>query len=499
MLPVTATLATSGLLAALLLIQLRRQRQHRRLPAAPQPQTETTVRAAARPADVERLDHALRALTHLLRDTPTEDLPDIIAVWISSDALHLILTTPAGAAPSPFITDPAGTRWLLAAEAVLPAVDGDEVAPLQTLVTVASHPQGHHLLIDLERVGTLSLTGDPRQAADMLRYLATELATSTWSDDTDIIVTGLDSADVEHLIALGGHRLRTASATQAHTLMQHRTATSSADRLAARISHAHDAQPAPLVILAAGPDTATAVGLPGHALHDAEAIAATSRADIRFMLRVDADGTVDLDWLDPTGLYATGLPADQLANLARLFRSAQSRQPTVSAPVDEPVPAATEEWADGTDAHGHLLPAPGVVAPAAEPADTTRPKPAPTAATGTRRRRAPEDDAALDADLADWHNPATTRLRIAILGPVDVQAVGPPPDERLRFHREIVVYLASRGRHGATGEQLDAALWPETIVSPRSRRVAMSRTRRWLGEAPDGQPWLPPNNSIDRT
>ncbi|MDR7320825.1 MULTISPECIES: AfsR/SARP family transcriptional regulator [Catenuloplanes] len=180
-------------------------------------------------------------------------------------------------------------------------------------------------------------------------------------------------------------------------------------------------------------------------------------------------------------------------------RSAQSRQPTASAPVDEPVPAATEEWANGADAHGHLLPAPAIAAPSAEPAGNTLPKPAPTAGIDTRWRRALDDDAALDADLADWRNPASTRLRIAILGPVDVQAAGPPPDERLRFHREIVVYLASRGRHGATGEQLDAALWPDTIVSPRSRRVAISRTRRWLAETPDGEPWLPPNNSIDRT
>ncbi|WP_157241275.1 peptidoglycan-binding protein [Catenuloplanes japonicus] len=506
-LPVTATLATSGLLAALLLNQLHRQRNrqlqhrrlHHRLTAAPQPQTETTVRAAARPADIERLDHALRALTHLLRDTPTERLPDIIAVWISPDALHLILTTPVGEPPSPFATDPADTRWLLDAEAVLPAVNGDEVALLPTLVTVASHPQGHHLLVDLERVGILAITGDPRQAADMLRYLAAELATSTWSDDTDIIVTGLTPADAEHLTALGGHRLRTVSAAQAHTLAQHRATTASADRLAARISHAHDAQPSPLVILATGPDTATAVGLTENALHDAEAIAAASRADTRFTLQVDADGTVNLDWLNTTGLYATGLPADQLANLARLFRSAQSRQPAASAPVDEPVPPATEEWANGTDAHGHLLPELTVVAPAEEPAGNTPPKPTPTPVPATRRLRVPDSDATLDADLADWHNPATTRLRIAILGPVDVQAAGPPPDERLRFHREIVVYLASRGRHGATGEQLDAALWPETIVSPRSRRVAMSRTRRWLAETPDGQPWLPPNNSIDRT
>lgn len=54
-------------------------------------------------------------------------------------------------------------------------------------------------------------------------------------------------------------------------------------------------------------------------------------------------------------------------------------------------------------------------------------------AVGSGRR--PHDDAALDADLAAWYDPTTGLLRIEILGPVDVHAAGPPPEERLRFHR----------------------------------------------------------------
>ncbi|MFI5843911.1 hypothetical protein ACIA8K_29855 [Catenuloplanes sp. NPDC051500] len=369
-------------------------------------------------------------------------------------------------------------------------------------MTIASHPEGHHLLVDLERLGALTITGDPQRAADMLRYLAAELATSTWSDDTDIILTGLPATDVRDLTALAGSRIRSMAAVQAANRLENQdTHASAALRIAARLTGAGEDPPTPVVVLAAGPDSAEAIGLPS-SVTGAQAVAAAQRTGTPFGLHLDVNGTVTLDWLDTTGLVATGLPADQLANLARFFRTARTNRPSPSPsatpPTDEPVPPATEEWAEGTDAHGHLLPRNETHPQTTTPQEAVRAG-VPAAGVESHRRRSSQDDPELDADLDSWHDPATARLRIAILGPVDVLAAGPPPEERLRFHREIVVYLAQRGRHGATGEQLDAALWPETIVSPRSRRVAMSRTRRWLGETPDGEPWLPPNNSVERT
>src|SRR5262249_29942235 len=34
-------------------------------------------------------------------------------------------------------------------------------------------------------------------------------------------------------------------------------------------------------------------------------------------------------------------------------------------------------------------------------------------------------------------------------------------------------------------------LWPGQRIKAASRRVAVARARRWLGETPDGKPWLP--------
>jgi hypothetical protein len=53
------------------------------------------------------------------------------------------------------------------------------------------------------------------------------------------------------------------------------------------------------------------------------------------------------------------------------------------------------------------------------------------------------------------------------------------------------VYLAGRGARGATPDQLDDALWPNRIIDPATRRVAITRTRTWLGQTPDGEKWLP--------
>ncbi|GAA4442463.1 LysM peptidoglycan-binding domain-containing protein [Phytohabitans houttuyneae] len=231
-LPTTAVLACAGMLAALALYQLRaarrRQRQqrqpNRRIPSAPDPTIETTVRASARPADVDRLNEALRNLAAGLHDHMPADLPDVAAVSISAGDIDFILTHPNPHPPSPFVTDQSGRTWSLPRS--VPLADDDQaLAPLPLLATVASSPDGHHLLIDLERAHLVTISGDRRRATDLLRYLAAELATSHWSDDTQIVLAGFDHDDARHLAALGGDRVTTAtSIAEAIARVQRRAA-----------------------------------------------------------------------------------------------------------------------------------------------------------------------------------------------------------------------------------------------------------------------------------
>ncbi|MEV2240155.1 peptidoglycan-binding protein [Micromonospora sp. NPDC049891] len=576
-LPISAALATAGLLAALLLIRLtqrrRRQRQHRRpgrrIPAA-HPVTERQVRAAAQPVDVNRLDHALRALAIGLRDYDPVDLPDLAAAWLSGGDVHLMLAQANPSAPPPFQADSTAMSWMLPATAALPDVD-DTLAPLPVLVTVASRPVGDHLLIDLERTGLLTISGEPERSRDLIRYFAAELATNQWSDDAEVVLAGFDPVDVDHLLAIGGNRITAATSTANAIERARRRAAANAKAMtdtgitttfAGRVADIVADAWMPHVLLIA--DT-TNVKEQLTALADelrlagrcAVAVAAVTETPTTWHVDVSADGSLAIDWLSITNTAATRLPRDQLARLAPVMRAARAAAPTDDQPGDEPVPAATDPdpWAEGTDAHGHLLdadsapddvednepadpdhravhenptsadstadqhaqerrpavPEPDRSTPAPTQAGTTATQPVDIAAltpitNGATSRTAPAasnrsrepHDPTLDEDLDAWYRPDPHRPRIAILGPVDVQAPGEMPDERIRFYSELVVYLAQRGRAGATGEQIDDALWPERGVNARSRRVAVSKVRRWLGETAEGTHWLPPNAGADR-
>ncbi len=126
------------------------------------------MRVVAEPLAVDRLDHALRALAAGLADRPPDQMPDIVGAWLTGQTINLLLTNPCPDPPGPWTSDQ--LTWTLPADVPLPEVDG-QLAPLPTLVAVGSQP-GMHLLLDLERLGLLAITGDPDRASDLLRYVA---------------------------------------------------------------------------------------------------------------------------------------------------------------------------------------------------------------------------------------------------------------------------------------------------------------------------------------
>ena len=87
---------------------------------------------------------------------------------------------------------------------------------------------------------------------------------------------------------------------------------------------------------------------------------------------------------------------------------------------------------------------------------------------------------------------AAPYCRIAVLGPIVVTCDGTETDRLTPIARQLLTYLATH-RDGVTLEQLDAAMWPELPPSTGGQRArtALTRLRRLLGDAPDGQPLLP--------
>jgi hypothetical protein len=578
-------LVGAGLLATLTLTTLRRRRhrqaQHRpvgrRQPEPVAPRVETQLHVVAEPAAVDRLDHALRVLAVGLADRAADQIPDIVGAWLTGGTVNLLLTAPCPNPPAGWVADQ--LTWTLPDDAVLPEADG-QLAPLPVLVAVGSQP-GMHLLLDLERLGLLAITGDHERAGDLLRYLAAELSLNSWSDHVEVTVAGFDATQTSELLALGADRMDAAPSVanaidrirrRAGQVVQSLDHLDAADPLTGRVKDiAADAwMPHVLLINEPTPEDITALEALDNDLaatgRCAVAIAVTTNAPIgRWPVGIDAQGDMSIGFLGMSGqeaIPAARLPRAELTKLADLFntarrgtRAAQRTDPT-DADIDwPPVPPAPEPepWAHGTDAAGALLTGmpeqadtadqPDRADEESDPTDDEAPDLGPTppsaglldqqqAATHTtaldempldqpgaedrqdgsarvpavvavvgpqpirkrvttpvRARR--HSDPTLDADLRAWTDADPNRPRIAILGPVTVEAPGQLPDERVRFYAEIIVYLATRGRRGATSDQFDDAIWPDQQVKANTGRVAVARARRWLGEAPDGQPWLP--------
>lgn len=525
---VLGSLASAGLLSALVLATVmgrrRRQRQHRRpgrrLPHPRAGTTERALRAAEQPADVDRLDLALRSLAAALAERE-QPLPDIAAAWIVDRDVTVVLSEPGPQPPAPWIGN--HRNWTLPGDAIVAPVT-EQLAPLPTLVAVGSQP-GRHLLIDLERLGSLTIAGDNERTLALLRYLACELACNAWSDEVEVIVTGFPVSETELLIALNPDRVRAVSSVgEAATRLRRRAtavaaalgATGAADTFAGRVFDVGEAW-APQVLLVADPDTDDLGVLDdlGKELRGAGrcAVAVASTTKV-FTAAGPNTATIDEDGLLHLALpfllvegAAAGLPVRELEPLVEIMTQAR-------AATDEPTPPASEpeQWAEDTDAAGSVLGLFTTSEPTSDDAqngngDTSTPSDivatpriehAHAVATVTRReitaairQRRRQADPQLDADVRSWREQDSSRPRIGVLGTVEVDAPGPVPDQRRRFHAELIVYLAQRGARGASAEQLTDALWPDQQVKDASRRVAITRARRWLGETADGTAWLP--------
>ena len=224
-----------GLLAAGLLAALtwQRIRQRRRRPTGgrmPRPSPdlanqEVRLRVLAEPDDREFLDLALRSLSLLRSPSPDQasgNLPEIHAARLKPESLELYLPRADTDPPPPYTASDDGHIWSIAKSSDLPvtrANAGDYLAPYPALVPIGRSDDGL-VLIDLEGVGSLAITGDPGSVRQTLHWLAAELALGGWSDYLHATCLGmpqalrnldperLDVADVldEKLIAVLEHR-----------------------------------------------------------------------------------------------------------------------------------------------------------------------------------------------------------------------------------------------------------------------------------------------------
>lgn len=541
-----------GGMALLSMVKARRQQRRYRAPGRAAPPTPTSAVATERAVrsastrDITWLDEALRGLCRQLAGDPGGRLPDVMAVCLDATGVELVLAQPVRQTPGDWQARDGGNRWHLARGAATgfdPEHRGRHPAPYPGLVSVGCTPQGHTWLLDLEHIATLALTGDPQRCTDLARYLAAELSQNPWPELVYLTLAGLEA----DLASLSPERIQIAD-TPTDITRAVRDATRHVQGVHEVIdSIGMGVLPARLLdvagdtwfpeILILATDTPHEAGLNdlltalGNGVRTGQVVVLTG-ADARrvgreWQLEVTADGHLHVPRLD-LHLTAHRLTRTAGQELAALLGAATALD-------DAPVPAAhgDRDWEQFADAHGGLRPELIAVTPVAasqnggtrpddvphlgldgaQATSSVLPSPIPThvatAATTAAEvvalapavpepvtRRVADADAALDADLAAWHDPTRAVPKVRVLGPVQVEAPGtlPAGKPRRAWNTEVVAYLAARGR-ALSAEQIAADLWPGAsgVAGSGRLRQAISVVRTWLGEDPaTGQPYLPP-------
>lgn len=529
-----------ALLAGVSLVALlryrRRQFRHRRpgrLISSTPPELLHVERAlhSAGSADVTWLDQALRSLVQELASEEDSLLPDVIAVCMTDDVLTLVLTSPAPQAPKPWTVDEAGTRWSIRRGDPLSYDERKRAhffAPFPTLASVGSTAGGEHWLLDLERVATMSVTGDVGRGLDLLRFLAAELAHNTWSEMLSVTAVGFG----EELAEINPDRFShtedldepVAALTGQLESVTDAMRDADTDVLTGRLRDIAADEWAPHVLLI-GPQLperdpalaklVTALGRqPSRSGVAVVLVSASDQTDgARWQLQIDDTGLLRIPALG-LELRAQQLPAEEAAPLAQMLAMAAVTDDRAVPPAhgEQPWESYADSCGDLRDQVGDGEPAPRSVGPSTEMLDSVLPLPehsyADVAATTEQdvRALAPvTDDAArgrvkdadpyLDHDLAQWNDPSSPRPKLTLLGPVQVRAQGSLPERNPRrpFYTEIVAYLATRPG-GATSERYGTAIWPDEpdVVGKTKVRQSISVVRSWLGRDPvTGADYLP--------
>lgn len=481
-----------------LLERMRRAQQRHRsrglritLPEGELADLEQGLRLGADLEAVEWIDLGQRLLAASMRArTVGYDgrvwLPRIVGVRLKSDVVEFLLdfSSMDGAMkrsagepappPPPFEDGPEGSSWLLPRDPDLlermrsdPEVRGMDT-PVPGLVTLGRDEQGL-ILLDLERVGSLSIAGSASEA--LAQAMAIEIACSRWSDQVDIIIVGMPP-DMERLERVF-HATNIASVVQRvdrrvrerrRLLEIVRSATNYATRwveggdawdlcVVVCMNSAVDAEPEALEEL---------VELAGEGIVGLSVVFCSAEPH-ESRTRITADGgplslehlARDLHSVPESTVWPQSIPPGFAAGVTSLVNLG-SRLDAV-APADSPYGETTLE----TDLD--------VVSPSSSASSSGSPRA--RQQLSTRRKEVQSGE-----------------IEVKVLGPIEV--VGADRPFTRAWALELVVYLAFH-RSGASTDSWSTALWPDRLMAPASLHSTASAARRSLGVSQSGDDHLP--------
>lgn len=428
----------------------RRQQSSRRpgqripMPEPAAAEREVTARTHSIPGTTDTLRRALRALQAACAATG-RSLPDLLLIHAAPDGLRLQLTTPDNDAVAPF-TAVDEVTWLLTSDPdQLPASDTD---PYPTLVTLGVADNGM-LLVNLEAIGTLTLTGDVDRIASALRAFAVDLSVGPFSNAATLTVTGPMFDDLAATLDPGRSH-SSAAEHAARQLASHAAALTGlldGQHLRGARTRGIDDTTRPVILLSqhAMPDAAqpwSGTVLIHHGGGDSQG----------WCLHLPASG--------PAHLAPANLDFDPQQLSEDDYRAIIDLLATADIEPGYEPDARCESTEAQQQRVRDALPAPPV-----------------------------RDDVAAEPRSPSGAAKVGEAPRVLVLGPIEVCGVHDARvPHRNRRLTELVAYLTLHPE--ATGSQISAALWPGRRIELTNRTAFISRTRQWLGHDSDDQPYL---------
>ncbi|HSO03479.1 MAG TPA: hypothetical protein VLQ92_03280, partial [Candidatus Limnocylindrales bacterium] len=495
------SLPAGGAVAALLLagvgaelVRRRSQFQRHRRPGERMPppgkgaqEVEQAARVAGHEPGRDLLD---RALVQLAEEAHAAGLPvpDVRLVRVGERSVDLDLAGPAGPAIAPFVSRD-DTRWVLSHD-LLPAEPPTGPRALPGLVTLGfAGPET--ILLNLESVGTLAVTGPEEVIGDVIRGLAAELAFGPARALTERMLCLGDPAIARAVeagdITVEGDPARAAAALRVILDRPGSAGPAAADpqagdmRASGQETNDPDTRDPLLIVLS---DRALGVSVPpgsGCALITAAPV-------------VSAGATLVLQ---ESGVCVL-LPEREHLAPQRLSRAATEDvvealrttdlPGTGSSPVATPAGGAIE---DDHSATGEMQGSETVQASlwdsgasAAEVIDLRESSSGPTDPTPARDLRPSEAQPHLPGTVESTGAP-----RVLLLGEVLVEnAHGKCESTRIGRLAETAAFVLLNP--GSRPSELQGALWPGRRSNPQTCRQMISRARTWLGRTDSGDPYL---------
>ncbi|HET9893561.1 MAG TPA: BTAD domain-containing putative transcriptional regulator [Streptosporangiaceae bacterium] len=421
-----------------------------------------------------------------------EPLPPIVGIHLTSDTLDVLLSAPAATPPpAPFVIAPARQAmcWTVqltgeagvAGGTVQPPAPGEVGDLLPGLFTAGATQAGGYLLLDLEAMRVTCCNGPDDLADRLLVTAATELASSQWSGWYDLVLAGFDELDVlgraEHCSGL--EQALSLLEQRAH-LIARRISDSvasnggPADVRTRRMADPEDEdwgltllvsreRPTPgqmsrLLDLADGPGGIAALVAGDTQTDDGKLAPAV------FQLAPDPDredeivATITLAYLGPNHqitVWPQTLTAIEYEAMAGVFATA----------------ADTGDVAADDEPYGDFGAPPWIRLAAAPVPPVADMEPAPTPVSGQAPRH------------------AAPSLQVKVLGPVEIVGTAEP---LMPKQAELLLALALHAPAGVSNSGLCTLLGADAD-HPKpadSVRQLITRTRKRLGQAPDGREFI---------